>query len=147
MKRYGKFGALIAVVVGTLVWLASAGMTENKTYYRTITELKQMGDNAYGQRTRVGGDVQEGSIQRAGNQVHFVIVQDDKKLRVTYAGTDPLPDTFKDGAQALADGKLDRDGTFRANRIQAKCASKYEAKPGMKPGEYAPNINTQKSAI
>jgi len=106
-----------------------------------------MGDTAYGKRIRVGGDVQEGSIRRAGSQVHFVIIQDDKRLKVTYSGSDPLPDTFKDGAQALADGKLDRDGTFRAAKIQAKCASKYEAKPGMKPGEYPPNINTSKSAI
>jgi len=147
MKRYGKFAALIAVVVGRLVWLASAGMNETKTYYKTITELTQMGDTAYGKRIRVGGDVQEGSIRRAGSQVHFVIIQDDKRLKVTYSGSDPLPDTFKDGAQALADGKLDRDGTFRAAKIQAKCASKYEAKPGMKPGEYPPNINTSKSAI
>jgi cytochrome c-type biogenesis protein CcmE len=147
MKRYGKFAALITVVVGTLVWLASAGMNETKTYYKTITELKQMGDTAYGKRIRVGGDVQEGSIQRAGGLVHFVIVQDEKKLKVTYSGTDPLPDTFKDGSQALADGKLDRDGTFRAAKIQAKCASKYEAKPGMKPGDAAPNLNTSKAAI
>ena len=33
-----------------------------------------------------------------------------------------------------------------ANRIQAKCASKYEAKPGnSNPGKTAPNINTGKS--
>ena len=122
-------------------------MNETKTYYKTIGELGQMGDSAYGKRVRVGGDVEEGSIQRSGTLVHFVITQDQKKLKVTYSGTDPLPDTFKDGAQALADGKLDRDGTFRAAKIQAKCASKYEAKPGMKPGETAPNINPAKSAI
>jgi len=32
-------------------------------------------------------------------------------------------------AQALADGKLGADGVFHATKIQAKCASKYEAKP------------------
>jgi cytochrome c-type biogenesis protein CcmE len=140
MKRYGKFAALIAVVVGTLVWLASAGMNETKTYYKTISELGQMGDSAYGKRLRVGGDVEEGSIQRAGGLVHFVITQDNRKLRITYSGTDPLPDTFRGG-------KLERDGTFRAAKIQAKCASKYEAKPGMKPGDPAPNLNPAKSAI
>ncbi len=30
------------------------------------------------------------------------------------------------------------DGVFRASKIQAKCASKYEAKPGQKPGIGAP---------
>ena len=148
MKKYGKFAALIAVVVGTLAWLATTGMNETKTYYKTISELGQMGDQAYGKRLRVGGDVESGSIQRAGSQVQFVLVQDKLKLKVAYTGTDPLPDTFRDGAQALADGKLDKDGVFRAAKIQAKCASKYEAKPGqLAPGQAPPNINSGKRSI
>ena len=130
MRKYGKFAALIVIVVGTLVWLAMAGMNETKTYYKTITELAQMKDEAYGKRLRVGGDVQSGSIERDGSVVRFTLTQDAKTLKVAYAGADPLPDTFKDGAQALADGKLDKDGVFHASKIQAKCASKYEAKPG-----------------
>jgi cytochrome c-type biogenesis protein CcmE len=147
MKKYGKFAALIVVVIGTLIWLATAGMSENKTYYKTITELGQMGDRAYDQRIRVGGDVAAGSIQRVGNEVQFTLTQDNNsKLKVAYTGTDPLPDTFKDGAQALADGKLGKDGVFRAQKIQAKCASKYEAKPGqLAPGQ-AP-INPGKGSI
>lgn len=156
MKKYGKFAALIVVVIGTLVWLAAAGMGENKTYYKTIGEVTKLGSAAIGQRTRIEGFVETGSIQRVGSQVQFVLAQDPalaqkadlKNLRLTvaYTGTDPLPDTFKDGAQALADGKLDKDGVFRAGRIQAKCASKYEAKPGqLAPGKTAPNINTGKS--
>ena len=141
MKKYGKFAALIVVVIGTLVWLASAGISETKTYYKTITELGQMGNRAYDARLRVGGDIEQGSIQRVGNQVHFILKQENKQLKVAYTGTDPLPDTFRDGAQALADGKLGHDGVFRAARIQAKCASKYESKPGLAPGQAAPNIN------
>ena len=148
MKKYGKFAALIVVVVGTLGWLATTGMNETKTYYKTITELGQMGNQAYGQRIRVGGDVESGSIQHAGGHVQFVLVQDKMRLTVAYTGTDPLPDTFRDGAQALADGKLGKDGVFRAKQIQAKCASKYEAKPGqLAPGQTAPNINSGKSSI
>jgi cytochrome c-type biogenesis protein CcmE len=148
MKKYGKFAALIVVVIGTLVWLATAGMTETKTYYKTVAELGQMGDQAYNQRIRVGGDVENGSIQHVGNQVHFVLVQDKLRLKVAYTGSDPLPDTFKDGAQALADGKLDHDQVFHAAKIQAKCASKYEVKPGqLAPGQAAPNINTGKSGV
>ncbi len=156
MKKYGKFAALIVVVIGTLVWLAAAGMGENKTYYKTVAELSKLGNTAYGQRTRIEGFVENGSIQRVGNQVQFVLAQDpalaqtadvrNLRIKVAYTGTDPLPDTFKDGAQALADGKLDKDGVFRAGRIQAKCASKYEAKPGqLAPGKSAPNINNGKS--
>jgi cytochrome c-type biogenesis protein CcmE len=146
MKKYGKFAALVVIVLGTLAWLAASGMSDNKTYYKTITELAQMGDKAYGERTRVGGDVASGSIQRVGSEVQFVLVQDKTELKVAYTGTDPLPDTFKDGAQALADGKLGKDHVFRAAKIQAKCASKYEAKPGQLAPGAAPNINSGKGS-
>lgn len=134
MKRYGKFAVLIVLIVGTLVWLAAGGMGESKTYYKTITELGAMGDRAYDTRLRVAGDVEDGSIQRKGAEVQFTLIQDNRKLKVAYTGRDPLPDTFRDGAQALADGKMGRDGVFRAHKIQAKCASKYEMKPGEKAG-------------
>jgi len=130
-----------------LIGLAVAGMKDSKTYYKTISELGQMGNDAYTQRIRVGGDVEAGSIKRVGTEVQFVIKQDNLRLKVAYNGSDPLPDTFKDGAQALADGKLDKDGVFRTKQIQAKCASKYEAKVGLAPGQAAPNINSGKGSI
>ena len=133
MRKYGKFAALIAVVIGTLVWLAFAGAGDSKTYYKSIQELSQMGNRAYGTRLRVGGDVAPGSIQHVGGTTLFVLKQDTRSLQVAYSGIDPLPDTFRDGAQALADGKMDRDGTFHASKISAKCASKYEAKPNVAP--------------
>jgi cytochrome c-type biogenesis protein CcmE len=147
MKKYAKFAALITIIVGTVVWLAFAGASETKTYYKTISEVGKMGNDAYSQHLRVGGDVEAGSIKRVGNRTQFVLIQDKERMNVIYTGTDPLPDTFKDGAQALADGKLDHDGVFRAARIQAKCASKYEAKPGSLAPGAAPNINNGKGTI
>jgi cytochrome c-type biogenesis protein CcmE len=140
MNTYVKFGAIVVVVIGVLGWLAVGGANESKAYFKTISELKQMGDQAQTKRVRVDGFVQAGSIVRNGAEVSFVIHQDPNKrqlddnmtLKVVYKGIDPLPDTFKDDAQALADGKLGPDGTFQANKIQAKCASKYEAKPQLK---------------
>ena|SRR5258706_15401025 len=146
MQKYGKFAALIVIIVGTLIWLATASIKDNQTYYKTVVELGQMGDQAYVKRLRVGGDVGAGSIVHKGAAVEFILVptgSDDRRaggerketqqLKVAYDGTEPLPDTFRDGAQALAEGKMGRDGVFHATRIQAKCASKYEAKPGQRP--------------
>ena len=135
MKRYGKFGVLIAIVLGTLIWLATAGAGESKTYYKTIAELKaQPGDNR--KNLRVGGDVEAGSIVRNGTETQFMLTGENQKLKVVYTGIEPLPDTFRDGAQALAEGKMSGDGTFHASKIQAKCASKYGAKPGaVGPGD------------
>src|SRR3989442_347655 len=56
MKKYGKFAVLVVVIVGTLIWLATAGMKDTQTYYKTIAELNHMGDQAYVKRLRVGGD-------------------------------------------------------------------------------------------
>lgn len=129
MNTYVKFGVLTVLIVGSLVWLAVGGVKDTKTYYKTIPELQQMGKAAEGQRLRVGGDVEPGSIVKTGTQVSFVLHQGAQTLNVSYSGTDPLPDTFRDNAQALADGRLGPNGVFEATKIQAKCASKYEAKP------------------
>lgn len=129
MNSKVKFGLLTVIILGTLGWLAVGGISQTATYYKEIAELKAMGQEGIDKRLRVGGDVLANSIVRQGDQVHFKLVQNDLTLDVIYTGSDPLPDTFKDGSQALADGKLAPDGTFHATKIQAKCASKYEAKP------------------
>lgn len=131
MNNYLKFGLLITVILGTLAWLAIGGISETKTYYMTIAEVNKLPKDAE-KRIRVGGDVQPNSITRDGTVTKFTLAQDNLRLNVVYTGTEPLPDTFKDGSQALADGKLGADGVFHASKIQAKCASKYEAKPEMR---------------
>src|ERR1700712_4154418 len=107
MRKYGKFAVLMAIIVSSLLWLATASVSGSKTYYVTIQELHKLGNNAATRRVRVGGDVQADSIVRTSGGVHFNLVQDAQVLPVIYEGRDPLPDTFKAGAQALAGGKLD----------------------------------------
>jgi cytochrome c-type biogenesis protein CcmE len=138
MKKYGKFAVLMAVIVGSLGFLAYSGIQGSTTYYKTITELRDMGNTAQTRHVRVGGDVQSKSIVHEAGIVTFNLTQDKQVLRVAYEGRDPLPDTFRDGAQALADGKLGPDGIFHATEIQAKCASKYAPKPGMAPDQLQP---------
>jgi cytochrome c-type biogenesis protein CcmE len=133
MNKYAKFAVLMAVVVGTLIWLGTAGSTESETYYKTVKELNSMSGKSKTSKIRVGGDVASGSIVRKADIVEFTLQQEASTLRVAYDGKDPLPDTFKDGAQALADGRLGPDGVFHANKIQAKCSSKYQSKPGEAP--------------
>ncbi len=149
MKTYLKFGTLIVLIVGSLVWLAVGGVKDTKAYYKTIPELEAMSQAQKTERLRVGGDVQPGSITKGAAGVSFVLHQGAKTLNVVYSGTDPLPDTFKDNAQALADGRLGPDGVFQASKIQAKCASKYEAKPGQRglSHETAQPANQSKSAV
>lgn len=136
MGKSAKFGIASAIIVGTLVWLGWIGVTESKTYYHTIAELKTLSGAEAQNRIRVGGDIRTGSISRMRGRVDFVIEQEGQALQVSYVGSDPLPDTFVDGAQALVEGKHMPDGRFVAEKVQAKCASKYEAAP--KGGQPAP---------
>lgn len=147
MNTYVKFGSLMILIVGSLVWLAVGGVKETKTYYKTIPELAQMGASAQGMRMRVGGDVQPGTIRKSAAQTVFMLHQGSQTLRVIYSGSDPLPDTFRDNAMALADGHMGADGTFEASKIQAKCASKYEAKQTRKGTTHAPTAPTKVTQI
>jgi len=143
MRKYWKFGALMAVIVGSLLWLATAGISGSQTYYKTITELNHMDNSAKTRHVRVGGDVMANSIVRSNGAVYFTLTQDKTILKVAYEGRDPLPDTFKDGAQALADGRLGPDGVFHASEIQAKCASKYASQPGVAPESIQKQVQTK----
>lgn len=118
----------MGVILMTLAWLAYSGIQESKTYYITVDELQEMSD-AYDRRYRVAGNVAVGSIRRAERRVEFQLEQNGKLLQVVYTGTEPLPDTLQDRAEAIADGRYQRDGIFHAEMVQAKCASKYEAAP------------------
>jgi cytochrome c-type biogenesis protein CcmE len=125
-----KFGIAIGIVLGALAWLAVIGMQESKTYYITVAELKRMGESVREKRLRVGGRVVAGSIQREGRRVRFLLEQDSETLPVLYVGRDPVPDTFVDHAEALVEGRWGEDGIFHAQKLQAKCASKYEPAEG-----------------
>lgn len=118
-----------AIILGTILYLTVSGIHANKSYYVTIQELQTMGNRAYTRHLRVAGNVQPGSIQRDGAHLQFVLVEQGRQLHVNYSGGDPPPDTFKDNAQALAEGTFGHDGVFHATQIQAKCASKYAAAP------------------
>src|SRR5438067_5450933 len=136
-----KFGSAIVISVLALGYLAYTGVQESKSYYVTIEELRGMGDGAYSKRLRVGGNVVPGSIKRSGTNVNFALTENDQVLNIVYNGTEPPPDTFKDNAQALAEGKFGRDGVFYAKQIQAKCASKYAPQQQGKPASGSSNMS------
>ena len=127
-RKYAQFGAAIAVILITLSYLAYTGVEESKSYYVTIAEL-QKDAQAGNKRLRVAGNVQPGSIHRQGTTVDFMLVENGLLLPVRYKGTEAPPDTFKDDSQALVEGRMQADGVFHANHLQAKCASKYATKP------------------
>jgi len=143
-----RIGSAVAIILGTIGWLAYSGYGAGKSYYVTIAELGGMGDKAYHSNLRVEGFVQPGSIEQVGTHVDFVLNEFESHspkaatghlLKVSYKGSEPPPDTFKDDSQALAAGTYGRDGVFHATTLQAKCASKYApGQPGAAPSTATP---------
>ena len=158
-----RIGIATAIILGTVAWLAFTGYGADKRYYVTIAELGGLGDKAYHNQLRVEGFVVPGSIEQNGPNVNFVLNEFEshsakapagRLLKVSYKGTEPPPDTFKDDSQALAEGSYGRDGVFHASILQAKCASKYApaapnqpaARPAPKSNASAPSVDSAKPA-
>jgi len=137
-KRFGfiVFGLAILAVAATLVLKALEG---NLSYFFSpteVTEGKAPADHLF----RLGGMVEEGSVQRARGDltVNFVVTDFHKTIKVAYSGI--LPDLFEEGQGVIAQGRLGPDGTFVAEEVLAKHDENYmppEVAEAMKAGEQA----------
>jgi cytochrome c-type biogenesis protein CcmE len=82
---------------------------------------------APGKRFRLGGLVENGSLQRGDNlAVSFTVSDGSTSLPVTYKGI--LPDLFREGQGVVAEGSLDGSGVFRADTVLAKHDETYMPK-------------------
>ena len=74
---------------------------------------------------RVGGLVEEGSVQRDKDAltVRFRVTDTAKTIPVVFTGI--LPDLFREGKGVVAQGRLGPDGTFKASEVLAKHDENY----------------------
>jgi cytochrome c-type biogenesis protein CcmE len=117
----------IIIIVGLVGYLAFVGFEEGRTYYMTCDEVAAKEAELTNTNLKLAGVVVDGSIARDGDILTFKLEYDGATYPVRYTGMDPVPDTFKDGVEAVVDGRLLADGSFEGKKIQAKCASKYES--------------------
>lgn len=77
---------------------------------------------------RLGGLVEEGSVKRSTDSlaVNFVVTDGAESIAVVYHGL--LPDMFREGKGVVAQGRLDKDGVFRADQVLAKHDENYTPK-------------------
>ncbi|MDB5800034.1 MAG: cytochrome c-type biosis protein CcmE [Rhodocyclales bacterium] len=137
-KRFLWIGAGVALLAISATLVLNA-FNDNLVFFQTPSDVAD-GKVAKGRNFRIGGMVEKGSIQRAadGLTVRFVITDTVKSIPVTYKGA--LPDLFKDGKGAVAQGKLDTDGNFVASEVLAKHDENYmppEAKAAVDKAQQA----------
>ncbi|HET9811696.1 MAG TPA: cytochrome c maturation protein CcmE [Sphingomicrobium sp.] len=114
--------ALVAVVAAVL--LAMWGLKDRAAYFYTPAEIAS-GKAAPGEAIRLGGMVEQGSIQRLpdGVTVRFRVGDGTARVPVVFRGI--VPDLFREGSGAVAEGRLAQDGTFVADNILAKHDERY----------------------
>ena len=126
-----KFVIGSLVIIAAVILLAVQGMQEDETmsYSKSVSEVQLLGNRANALTLKVNGDLKKGSILRNNLDLDFIITEGNSELNIHYIGKDPIPDTFNNDmdAEVIVSGRLQEDGIFHAERIQAKCASKYEA--------------------
>jgi cytochrome c-type biogenesis protein CcmE len=110
-------------VLALAVGLVLMALRDSIVFFYTPTEVAEKHLDA-GQRFRLGGLVEDGSLKRGeGTAVRFVVTDKRATLPVTYTGV--LPDLFRDGQGVVAEGMLNADGVFHADSVLAKHDEKY----------------------
>jgi cytochrome c-type biogenesis protein CcmE len=121
---------LAAVGIPAAILLFSS-LAESAFLYKHVDEVMTAPAGWVGKNLQVHGFVEAGSIEeRIEGQVAmrtFVLEHKDQRIRVRHQG--PRPDTFKDLAEVVAQGRLvEESGQYvlHADELMAKCPSKYE---------------------
>lgn len=121
-KRLGLIaGGLI--ICGAAAALVFNAFEENLVFFFSPSQVAAH-EAPEGRAFRIGGFVQEGSVQRQkdGVTVRFDVTDTAHTLPVTYKGS--LPDLFKEGKGVVAQGKL-QNGVFVADQVLAKHDENY----------------------
>ena len=113
--------ALVAVLLAVL--LAMWGLRDRASYFFTPADIAA-GKVTEGQVMRLGGMVQQGSVRHDpdGVTIRFVVTDGKATTPVSFRGI--VPDLFREGSGAVAEGRLER-GTFVADTILAKHDERY----------------------
>ena|SRR3989442_11774688 len=135
MKR-ARILFVLAVIAGSLVWVAAKGLSGNLVYYKTPTEILQQGSSIVGERLRVGGYVVPGSVQRTGSVIRFVMT--DGTTRLTDVDTGSVPALFRDGQGVVVEGYFGADGAFHSDTVLVKHNGVYTPPP---PGQTPHSAN------
>jgi cytochrome c-type biogenesis protein CcmE len=126
-----KFAVAGLVIVGAIVLFLYTTTRSNAQFYLSVQDVRDRGAEMVGKDARISGIVVPDSITYDSQTLHleFDVVDKDavnqEPLRIMLDG-EPLPDQMKDEAEAIAEGRLNADGTFQAETLMMKCASKYE---------------------
>ncbi len=132
MKAQTKFVLGAVMIFASVGYLMATGIKDTGMYFLTPSELAaRVNDDRsfHDVGVKMGARVVRGSIERnvETQTITFEITDGDQTYPVSYRGL--APDTFTDEVEVVVEGRLNRNGTFEATTLLAKCGSRYEAVP------------------
>jgi cytochrome c-type biogenesis protein CcmE len=117
---------VLGIVAGVSIAgaLALTAFQKNVMFFYDPSQVAA-GEVKAGQRFRLGGMVEKGSVHRTPGslEVRFVVTDFQHTLPVKYDKV--LPDLFREGQGVVAHGRIDHDGVFVADEVLAKHDEKY----------------------
>lgn len=118
----GVAGLVLACALGLILF----ALNDQIVFFQTPTDITQKGVPD-GQRIRLGGLVEEGTVVRSGDaNVRFKVTDTANSVTVTYQGI--LPDLFREGQGVVTEGMMGPDGVFVADSVLAKHDENYMPK-------------------
>ncbi len=126
MTRKQKRGMLIAGCLGVLAvagGLVLFALQDSIVFFHSPSDIVERGIKP-GQRFRLGGLVEKGSIVRGdGLEVTFTVTDGASTRKVMFGKI--LPDLFREGQGVVAEGTLNGTGIFEADSVLAKHDENY----------------------
>ena len=127
-RKQKRLGIIIgaAAFLGLATAMVLVALNQKIVFFVTPSDLTGIEAQA-GQRMRLGGLVEKGTVERGeGTKVSFSVTDSIKSVKVTYDGI--LPDLFREGQGVVTEGMLDAGGTFVADTVLAKHDENYMPK-------------------
>jgi len=112
---------LVFVVI--VIFFVFRSLEDNIVYFFSPTEIYNKSSISLNKKIRLGGLVKEGSTQKKGNSINFIITDLKNEIIVSYTGL--LPNLFSEGKGVIAEGQLKDKKYFLAEKILAKHDENY----------------------
>jgi cytochrome c-type biogenesis protein CcmE len=141
--RRGLAIGLGAAAAGIAV-LVLTGMQSNAIYSKPVDELLADKAKFLARPVRAEGNLVHGTLVKRDSpcEYRFTIAKNGIEMPVRFPQC-VVPDTFRDVPEmdvgVTVEGQLQKDGSFEASSVLAKCPSKYEMKERQQRGEQMPH--------
>lgn len=129
MTRKQRRSVLIIVglvTLGVATGMVLTALQSKITFFYSPSDVAEKSVGP-GERFRLGGLVEEGSVVRGeGTTIRFSVTDTARSVDVTYTGI--VPDLFREGQGVVTEGRLDETGVFKADTVLARHDENYMPK-------------------